>query len=147
TTRGRSRRSSPAELFRLMPSCGPLAARRCSTKDQGRGTNAIRSDSSFVIRHSSDEAISWRRAHERKTHAMHYQITAPPTVAAEKQADELVRLLKFGKQITVQFVTVAGRYKPARARLMLMTVPDGVADQAVRVMQVLASCDDAVKIS
>jgi len=78
---------------------------------------------------------------------MHYQIAAPPTAAADKQADELGRLLKFGKQITVQFVTVAGRYKPARARLTLVTVPDRVADQALRMMQVLSGCDDAVKSS
>jgi hypothetical protein len=78
---------------------------------------------------------------------MHYQIAAPLTAAADKQADELGRLLKFGKQITVQFVTVAGRYKPARARLTLVTVPDRVADQALRVIQVLAGRDDAVKIS
>jgi len=79
---------------------------------------------------------------------MFYQITTPPTAVPEKQADELGRLLKHSKQLIIQFVTVAGRYKPARARMMLLSVPDRVADQAARVMQVLAERDDsAVKPS
>ncbi len=78
---------------------------------------------------------------------MYYQITAPPTAAVDKQAEELGRLLKHSKQLTIQFVTVAGRYKAARARLALLTVPARISEQAARVMHILSERDDAVKIS
>lgn len=78
---------------------------------------------------------------------MYYQILAPPTADPAKQADELGRLVKFCRQLTIQFVTVAGHYKPARARLTLLQAPDRLADPAARVLALLAGRDDAVKPS
>lgn len=78
---------------------------------------------------------------------MLYQITAPPTAAPDKQADEFLRLLKHSKTLTIQFVTVAGNYKPARARLVVFSTPDKFAEQAVRVMAVISGREDATKPS
>lgn len=78
---------------------------------------------------------------------MLYQMTAPPTAAADKQADELERLLKHSKTLMIQFVTVAGSYKPSRARLMLFAAPDRLAEQALRVMAVLCAQEDTAKPS
>lgn len=78
---------------------------------------------------------------------MLYQITAPPTAAPDKQADELIRLLKHSKTLTVQFVTVAGGYKPARARLVVLSAPDKFAEQAARVMAVISGREDATRPS
>lgn len=78
---------------------------------------------------------------------MLYHMTAPPVAAPDKQADELERLLKHSKTLTIQFVTVAGSYKPSRARLMLFAAPDRLAEQALRVMAVLCAGEDTAKPS
>lgn len=78
---------------------------------------------------------------------MHYQILAAPIADPAKQADELGRLLRHARQLSLQFVTVAGAYKPARARLTLLTAPDRVAPQAERVLALLSGRDDAAKPS
>src|SRR3954464_9518344 len=78
---------------------------------------------------------------------MLYQITAPLMAEHNKQTEELTRLLKHSKTLTIKFVTVAGSYKPARARLVMLSVPDRFAEQAARVMAVLCSREDAAKPS
>ena len=78
---------------------------------------------------------------------MLYQITAPPLAAPDKQADELLRLLKHSKNLTIQFVTVAGSYKPTRARLVVFSTPDRFAEQAARVITVITGREDATKQS
>ena len=78
---------------------------------------------------------------------MFYQLTMPPMAASDKQADELGRLLTHAKALTVQFVTVAGAYKPTRARLTVCMVPDRLADQAARVMAVICGAEDVTKPS
>jgi len=78
---------------------------------------------------------------------MHYQITAPLTAAAEKQADELGRLLTHAGSLMLQFVTVAGRYKPIRARLTLLRVPDRLSEPALRVLALLSSYEGAAQPS
>lgn len=78
---------------------------------------------------------------------MLYHITAPLTAAPDKQADELTRLLKHSKNLTIQFVTVAGSYKPTRARLVVFSTPDKFAEQAARVMAVLSGREDATRPS
>src|SRR6266545_5367446 len=78
---------------------------------------------------------------------MLYQITAPPAAAPDKQADELLRLLKHSKNLTIQFVTVAGSYKPTRARLVVLSTPDRFAEQAARVITVITGHEDATRQS
>ena len=78
---------------------------------------------------------------------MLYQITAPPAAAPDKQADELLRLLKHSKNLTIQFVTVAGSYKPSRARLVVFSTPDRFAEQAARVITAITGREDATRQS
>lgn len=78
---------------------------------------------------------------------MLYQITLPPIAAPEKQAEELRRLLKHAGSLTAQFVTVAGNYKPSRARLFVLAAPDAFAEQTARVIGLICGHDDAAKPS
>lgn len=78
---------------------------------------------------------------------MHYQILAAPSADPAKQADEFARLIRHSRQLTLRFVTVAGDYKPARARLTLLSVPERVAAQAECVLSLLCGRDDATKPS
>ncbi|HEU4325410.1 MAG TPA: excisionase family DNA-binding protein [Roseiflexaceae bacterium] len=78
---------------------------------------------------------------------MHYQVNGLPTAPEARQADEWDRLRRYAGRVVVQFVTVAGSYKPMRVRLTLLTVPDTVADPTARALAALCETDAAVQAS
>jgi hypothetical protein len=74
---------------------------------------------------------------------MQYQVIAAPVADRAQQQDELGRLLRFAKRLTMTFVVVSAPYRQRPQTVCLLDVPDRFTEPIERVLAILTGRDDA----